>query len=173
MRKRFMAAAGALVLAMLAVASAERLKVQVNEAVVRQKPTPLSKKIMVLQLGDEIEAAADPASANWYVVTQTPGGPTKGYLAKSAVTSSAPLQGPTRPYTRGASDPQVTAAVKGWGETHQGLAKSGKARYDEVDYVGKTGRARESDLTQPGGYFENFRRQGALGEFSRWGGANR
>jgi hypothetical protein len=158
----------AVCLAIAAVAWADRMRVQINDAPVREKKSAFSKVVARLGLGDEIEAAAEKdekSGAVWYAVKQGPGGPLSGYLTAAAVVPADKAKATGKALSRGADDPEIQNATRGWDDVHK--SSGGSRNYRSVDWVERVSRPRADPASAEA---SEFRRAGKIGEFGPRGG---
>lgn len=173
MKLRAVLTGSALALAAITAATAEQLQVQVYDAQVRANKSAMSKVVATVDFGDKVDAekvAAGKGEPVWFLVSKTPEGPVKGYLSGNSLTLAGKTKSSGQTLTKGAGDPEVTAALKRLGDTHSAAAAAaaGGADYGAVDWLeSKTVQAKA--LRDPAGRWYKFRSDGKLGEFGRWG----
>lgn len=170
MQTRVIVCTAALSFSLAAVAVAERLKVQINDAPVREKKSTFSKVVGKLNLGDEIEATEEKdekTKTAWYLVKQGPAGPLNGYLSAKAVVPADKAKATGKALSKGADDPELQAATRGWDDAHKSSTGGGRD-YESVNWMEKVSRM------GPDGHSAarsvEFRNKGKIGEYGPRGG---
>jgi hypothetical protein len=160
-------AAAAVCLAVAAGANAERLRVQVNDAPVRDGKGPFAKIVAKLGLGDEVEAVAEKVSKGQpglYAVKQGPAGALNGYMTAASLVPASKAVSTGKGLSKGADDPEVQNSVRGWDDVHK--SSGGGRDFEAVRWIEKVSRSKADQTT---GESVEFRKGGKLGEFSKGG----